>query len=69
MCHDVGSLPPRNLDYGDECISNEKEEKTQNSRERNYMSKMVSDSIWGCKNLLGNLSGFLSSLLFVILFR
>lgn len=41
MCHDVGCVPSRSLDFGDECIIDEKEEKTQNIREGNYMSKMV----------------------------
>jgi len=41
MCHDVGCFPPRSLDYGDEYIIDEKEEKNQNISERSYMSKMV----------------------------
>lgn len=45
MCHDVGCFPHRSLNYGDECIIDEKEEKTQNIRERNYMSNMVCVSL------------------------
>lgn len=45
MYHDVGAFPHRSLGYGDEYIIDKKEEKPQNFREINYMSKMVSKSL------------------------